>query len=212
MEEQFWHERWQSNATAFHEGRPNELLQRHLPALGLPQGARILVPLCGKSRDLHWLLAQGYRVAGVELSRLAVEQLFAELGTTPRIATDGALARWEADGLVLHVGNLFALDPAALGTVDAIYDRAALVALPEPMRRDYAAHLVALAPGAPQLLISFEYDQALLAGPPFAVTEAEITRLYGASHHVACLERRAVPGGLKGICPAEEAAWLLTPR
>ena len=83
MEEKFWHDRWQNNQIPFHKVEVNPLLVRNLPALELASGARVFVPLCGKSLDVHWLLAQGYRVAGAELSRIAVEQLFAELGVIP---------------------------------------------------------------------------------------------------------------------------------
>jgi len=211
MEADFWHERWQNNQIGFHEGAPNTLLTAHFAALGVPAGATVFVPLCGKTNDLAWLRAQGYRVVGAELSRLAVEQFFAEQGLTPTITPAGKFERFESEGVTILVGDLFGLDRTMLGPVDAIYDRAALVALPEPMRNRYAPHLLALTGSAPQLLVTFEYDQSRATPPPHSVPETEVRRHYGTAYRVELAERRDVPGGLKGICPAEESAWLLEP-
>jgi thiopurine S-methyltransferase len=212
MEQDFWHARWQNNQIGFHEGTPNALLVAHFVALGVPAGGRIFVPLCGKSQDMLWLRAQGYTVVGAELSRLAVEQFFAELGLTPAVTPAGRLERFEADGIVLLVGDIFDLDPGVLGAVNAIYDRAALVALPALLRERYAAHLAKLTNAAPQLLVTFEYDQTRQAGPPFSVSEEEVRRHYGATYSLARAETRDVLGGLKGTCPAQESAWLMKKR
>lgn len=209
MEHGFWHARWAEGRIGFHEGTANALLKRHLGALQLGSGQRVFLPLCGKTRDIGWLLEQRFRVAGAELSRTAVEQLFDELGQTPEITQAGPLERFAASGAEIFVGDIFDLEAAMLGPVDAVFDRAALVALPEDMRARYAAHLEALTRAAPQLLITFEYDQSALSGPPFNVSAEEVQRLYGDSLPPHLLERVEVPGGLKGRCTAQEAAWLL---
>ncbi|MFK8250463.1 thiopurine S-methyltransferase [Ancylobacter terrae] len=212
MDQDFWHEKWNSNQIGFHEAKPNPLLVENLPALGLAPGARLFLPLCGKSLDIGWLLAQGHRVAGAELSRLAIEQLFAELGVEPQITAAGPLERFEAGPLTVFVGDIFDLDRATLGPVDAVYDRAALVALPDGLRARYADHLVALTGAAPQLLVTFEYDQAVMPGPPFSVDADEVRRRYERAYDLALVTAQEVPGGLKGVCPAREAVWRLTPR
>ena len=212
MEEQFWQQRWTDNEIGFHQPKANPLLVRNLPALGLAAGARVFVPLCGKSLDLHWLLAQGYRVAGAELTLMAVQQLFAELGVTPQINKAGELMRYEAGAITVFQGSIFDLTQELLGPVDAVYDRAALVALPKPMREEYASHVPAITRNAPQLLVCFEYDQACVNGPPFSVVEAEVRQRYEGTYAVSLLERVDVQGGLKGTCPATEAAWHLAAR
>ena len=73
MHANYWHERWDENRIGFHNAEAHVMLVRHFAALGLVKGARVFVPLCGKSRDIGWLLAQGCRVAGAELSRVAIE-------------------------------------------------------------------------------------------------------------------------------------------
>lgn len=211
MDPDFWRTRWENNQIGFHEGEPNSLLKTHFARLSLTEGARVFVPLCGKTRDIHWLLGQGLAVVGAELSQIAVEQLFDELGIAPEITFEGALVRYSAPSIDIFLGDVFALTRAALGAVDAVYDRAALVALPAEMRTRYAAHLVDITSGARQLLICFLYDQSLAAGPPFAVDDAEVARLYGGSYRMTLVEDIEVPGGLKGKVDAREHAWLLEP-
>jgi thiopurine S-methyltransferase len=212
MDQDFWLARWQNNQIGFHEGAPNSLLVAHLATLGVPAGGRIFVPLCGKSNDMHWLRAQGLLVVGAELSRLAVEQLFAELGLTPLVSQAGRLERFEAEDVTIFVGDVFDLDRDTLGAVDAIYDRAALVALPAPLREQYATHLIELTRAAPQLLVTFEYEQARCPGPPFSVLEAEVRAHYGATYRLHRAAVRDVPGGIKAVCPAQESVWIINER
>ena len=177
--------------------------------LALAPGATVFLPLCGKSLDIHWLLAQGYSVVGAELSEMAVQELFAELGLTPSVSSVGNLQLYRAEQLQVFVGDIFQLSKHTLGPVAAIYDRAALVALPDAMRQRYAQHLITISQIAPQLVICFEYDQALLAGPPFSVDSLEMHKLYSKVYSLNCLEKLDVPGGLKRKCQASEVAWLL---
>lgn len=212
MEREFWHGKWERGEIAFHEGAPNAQLRHYLPALKLRKGARVFLPLCGKTRDIHFLLEQGFEIVGAELSRLAIEQLFAELGLTPAITAEGPLERFAAGRLTVFVGDIFDLDSRRLGEVDAVYDRAALVALPEPMRERYARHLVHMTSAAPQLLVTFDYAPGLTAGPPFAVTDSEVRRHYGAAYHVHELGRHELKDGLRGQKPVFEAVNLLERR
>ena len=212
MDETFWHAKWRHNEIGFHEPCPNPLLTDNIAALHLPTGARVFVPLCGKTRDIHWLLERGYQVAGIELSPIAVTQLFSELDLTPRISATGPLQRFEAAGLCVFVGNIFSLTRAELGPVDAVYDRAALIALPAPVRADYAAHLVSITRAAPELVVCMEYDQSRRAGPPFCVDEQALRQYYGHVFDLRRVDHKAIPGGLKGMCPASESVWVMQPR
>lgn len=208
MQPDFWHERWATNQIAFHEAAVHPLLERHLGELCVPSGGRVFLPMCGKTVDIDWLRDRGCRVAGAELSPLAVGQLFERLRLEPTITRAGKLECWSAEGIDVFVGDLFGLTPAQLGHVDAVYDRAALIALPSTMRRAYAVHLHALATGARQLLITLTYDAGAASGPPFSVEDAEVPLLYPQAS-AAVLERRDVPGGLRGRIPAVETAWQL---
>ncbi|PKO84607.1 MAG: thiopurine S-methyltransferase [Betaproteobacteria bacterium HGW-Betaproteobacteria-11] len=189
MDADFWHQRWAKNEIGFHRSEHHPSLIRFWPTLGVPEGAPVFVPLCGKSRDLLWLRAAGHEVIGVELSPLAVESFFAENGIPARVGRDGAFDVYRGGGFTLYCGDFFALEPALLAGVHGVYDRAALVALPPALRRDYAAHLVRLLPPATQtLLVSFEYPQEEMDGPPFSVGEDEIRTLFAP---VAAIEHLA---------------------
>ncbi|MET0291457.1 MAG: thiopurine S-methyltransferase [Steroidobacteraceae bacterium] len=211
MKSEFWHDRWTTNQIGFHEPEAHPLLTGHIDALALPPASRVFLPLCGMTVDIDWLLSRGYRVAGAELSELAAQRLFERLRVTPVVTQVGTLRRFSAPNLDLFVGDIFELSPQMLGPIDAVYDRAALIALPAEMRQRYVPHVVSLTNGRPQLVIGLGYDQALMNGPPFAVGADEVRRLYteAGGPPPELLVTREVPGGLKGRLPATEQAWLI---
>lgn len=209
MEASFWHDRWNANEIGFHQPKPNALLERNFAVLALPKGSRIFLPLCGKTLDIGWLLANGYRVAGAELSENAVKQLFEELGVTPDITPTGKLTRYSVPDIDIFVGDIFELSADLLGTVDAVYDRAALIALPDEMRRRYAGHLREITGTVSQLLITIEYDQRKMPGPPFSVDGETLKSLYNGSYRITSLEEKEIRGGFKGQIPASEVVWHL---
>jgi thiopurine S-methyltransferase len=209
IDAQFWHEKWEQKDIAFHQSKAHPLMVEHFGVLGLAPGSRVFVPLCGKTLDIAWLLGQGFHVAGAELSKIAIEELFADLGVKPTTSKVGKLEKYSADKIDIFVGDIFDLTAAILGPVDAVYDRAALVAFPEELRGRYAAHMVEITNKVPQFLISFEYDQKLLQPPPFSVNPAEVKRHYEGAYSLKLLADESVRGGLKGKCPAQEQVWLL---
>ena len=168
MDTDFWLQRWQDGQTGFHQDEVMPLLQKHWPALQLPAHARVLVPLCGKTLDLHWLAAQGHRVLGVEISPLAVTQFFDDAGLQPQRHTSRAGEHCIAGPIEIICGDAFTLDASVLGDCTAVYDRAALVALPAALRQRYLETVYARLPaGCRGLLITLDYPQAEKAGPPF---------------------------------------------
>tara|TARA_Y200000002_G_C22663517_1_gene656894 strand:- start:917 stop:1570 length:654 start_codon:yes stop_codon:yes gene_type:complete len=214
MEHSFWHSKWQKNEIGFHETKGNALLVKYASFLLGEETSeaflkRIFVPLCGKTRDIGWLLSQGCNVVGAELSELAVIQLFEELDVEPTITTTSNGKIYAKDSLTIYVGDIFKLTPTDLGEVTGIYDRAALVALPSPLREQYAAHLMAITQCAPQLIISFEYDQNEMAGPPFSVNEDTVSSLYSDNYTINRLERSVLKGGLKGKVEADNLVFAL---
>jgi len=209
MEAEFWHERWEKNEIAFHQSEGNPLMVKYFDRLGLPEDARVFVPLCGKTGDIGWLLSNGFRVVGAELNEMAIEHLFQDLGVEPDITEEAPFRRYSAHGIDILVGDFFELPADRLGAVDAVYDRAALVALPDDMRRRYAGHLMTVTGTAPQLLITYVYDQSLLPGPPFSVSDAQVEQYYSDRYELTRLEGVEIEGGLKGKCAAVETVWLL---
>jgi thiopurine S-methyltransferase len=176
MDAAFWTARWSENQIGFHEGRPNAFLERHAGRLG--ERRHVLVPLCGKSEDLAFLAARGHTVTGVELVEDAVRAFFDEHHVVPTVQR-GTHATYTAGAITILAGDFFAVTPALAGPINAIYDRAALVALPPETRPRYADHVRMLVPvGSPGLVVTFEYPQDRMSGPPFAVFESELRALY----------------------------------
>ncbi|EIJ42071.1 thiopurine S-methyltransferase, Se/Te detoxification family [Beggiatoa alba B18LD] len=179
MEAQFWHERWEKNQIGFHQTDINVHLQNYWQSLNLPKGSLVFVPLCGKSSDMIWLLEQGYRVLGIELNKIAIRDFFTENNLTPNISTYKNLTCWSMDEIAILCGDFFHLTPEDVQHCTAIYDRASLIALPPAMRIDYVSHITKLFPAQTKaLLITFEYPQAEMQGPPFSVTTDEVQQLY----------------------------------
>lgn len=209
MDPHFWHRKWKSNEIAFHANEENPFLVKYHNKLSLKKGSRVFLPLCGKTLDIQWLLSNGYHVVGAELSEIAIEQLFTELGLQPTIDTLEKLKHYSANNIDIFVGDIFDVSANILNHIDAIYDRAALVALPTEMRNRYSMHLMEITQQASQLLISYEYDQNLQEGPPFSVSNEEIKQHYQKNYDVILLESIDVIGGLKGKCAAKENIWFL---
>lgn len=194
MEADFWHKRWESNLTGFHLDEVNPNLKANWDSLNLKDGARVFVPLCGKSLDLIWLAAQGYQVVGIELSPLAVEAFFTENKLTAEHEKKGGMDLWQSENISLFCGDFFDLTTDILGPVDAVYDRASLIALPPAMRQEYAAKLTDITQSAPKLLVTLEYEQSKMDGPPFSVSEDEVKALYQANYRIKQLSAQDVLG------------------
>jgi thiopurine S-methyltransferase len=217
MNPEFWHRRWERGETAWHQDEIDRHLRALWPQLGLAAKSRIFVPLCGKSLDMLWLAGQGHRVLGIELSRLAVETFFAENGLTPKVTEEPPFRHYRADEIELLCGDFFDLESRHLADVAAVYDRAALIALPQELRARYAARLDVLLPAqVPRLLIALEYDQAQMAGPPFAVHPDEVEALFSSRHRIALLAELDVLEEsprlrARGVSAIKEHAYLLKP-
>jgi len=213
MESDFWLARWREGKIAFHEAEPNTFLTSHAPRLGAPK-KRVLVPLCGKSRDLAHLAALGHEVIGVELSPIAGESFFSESTITPEHGRRGPFETFAAGGVTIFVGDIFEATPEILGPLDAAYDRAAIVALPSDLQQRYADHVLSLLPaGAPILLVTFNYDTSKMEPPPFSVPDERVDTLFGARCSIERLDSRPVTDRPRFVeAGAIETAWQLTVR
>lgn len=215
MDYEFWHERWRTRQIGFHQSSPHPFLERWWPALGVPAGERVYVPLCGKSLDMIWLGVRGHPVVGSELSSIAIQEFFGERGPAASMP-HGPFRRHVSGACEILEGDALLLTPELLGSVQAAYDRAALVALPPEMRKSYASRFAELLPaGSRTLLIAFEYAQHLREGPPFSVEPDEITTLYGGNFAIRELERIDIIGespkfAEQGIESLHDVAYCLT--
>ncbi|MEH6386516.1 MAG: thiopurine S-methyltransferase [Pseudomonas profundi] len=192
MEADFWHERWERGETGFHKADINPLLSRWWPSLELAAGSAVWVPLCGKSLDMIWLAERGHRVIGVELSRTALEAFAEEAGISLQWQACGQFSEAQAHPYRFYCGDYFALSEEHVASVAGVYDRAALIALPEPMRADYVEHMRRILPaGWKMLLVTLDYPQHERPGPPFAVSDNEVRRLF-AGCSISLLEDQSV--------------------
>lgn len=179
MDNQFWIDRWSRKEIGFHQRGINGYLQRYWPSLTVPSAASVFVPLCGKSLDMHWLHERGHSVIGVEVAREAVVDFFKEWEVDAQVTQSGRFERWHAGRITLLCGDFFDLTPADLADVRAVFDRAALIALPPSLRQAYAKKMLeVLPPGTEMLLVTADYPQQEMSGPPFAVTDAEVRKLF----------------------------------
>jgi thiopurine S-methyltransferase len=214
----YWFERWREGRTGWHNDQPTQLLLKHWPALEIPPRAHVLVPLCGKSPDLLWLAAQECLVTGVELSPLAVEQFFAENQLTERTRDEADGKHWTAQSIEIINGDIFDLRADTLADIAAVYDRAALIALPPPMRERYVSEVYGKLPrGCHGLLITMDYPPLEMDGPPFSVDDEEVHRLFDPAWDVDLLERQAVlssqsPFSERGVTTLHRSAYKLFKR
>lgn len=218
MQPDFWITRWQRGETGFHLQDVNPWLRAHVNALQLRAGSHVFVPLCGKSHDLRFLADRGAKVSGIELSPIAVEGFFAEQGMTPVRTSVNGMTLYATENIRLFCGDFFQLTPGMLGSVDAVFDRASLVALPPETRPAYAAHLASLLPsGARDLLVAFDYPQDEMQGPPFSVPQPEIRSLFGSCFDIAPLGRADILDAeprfrARGLTRLTETCWILLRR
>jgi thiopurine S-methyltransferase len=212
----FWHDRWRIGKIGFHQAAVDSNLEEYWPQLALNPDSRVFVPLCGKTLDMIWLRDRGHSVTGVEISTMALESFFMEQGVLATRLTAGKFDVYQADRLRLLQGDFFALTAERLGTVDAVYDRAALISWAPELRDAYVAQMTALtAPGTQTLLITVDYPQQQMPGPPFSLPDSEVHRLYSPHHEIQLLDRRDIlPKETRfqtlGVTQLHEASYRLT--
>lgn len=179
MEKKFWLEKWDKNEIGFHQKNINPFLIKHFSNLS---PCTFFVPLCGKSTDMLWLIEQGHQVVGVELSPLACRAFFEENKIIYEVKTEGDFTVFISEKVTLWCGDFFQLPPLTLGKIDKIYDRASLIALPSELLKKYAQtmiNLISIQKNKVQMLIiSLEYDQTKIPGPPFSISFKEVESLY----------------------------------
>lgn len=221
MESKFWQQRWQEGRIGFHKSDVNPELIKYFSNIALPAGSRVLVPLCGKSVDMVWLACAGYDVVGIELVESAVQAFFAEQNIMPTIteftstADKSILKRYQGQlagqTITLWAADIFALSAIDIDAINAIYDRAALIALPANMRADYSRHIVKLSNNAPQLLITLNYDQNKKDGPPFSITQQQLHQYYSADYKIVELASKSSTLNATSEILVTEHVWLLKP-
>lgn len=194
MEAEFWIQAWQEGRTGFHQAKYNDKLTRYLSSMISGEDQCVFVPLCGKTKDMLWLAQQGLRVYGVELYEKAVKDFFSENHLpSPRVLRTGVFTDYAVDNITISVGDAFMYK--TVKPFDLIYDRASLVALPARMRSSYATLILSLLKnGGKYLLLTYEYDEMEMQGPPFSVPDKEVRELFGSKLQIKLLETSRISG------------------
>lgn len=193
VDNQHWLDRWKENRIGFHETAVNRHLQKFLPQFQLSPGATLFLPLCGKAQDIAWLSNQGYTVIGIELSQIAVEAFFEEQGLEYQRATGDRFVTYQSGNITLLQGNFYDLRAEDLEHCVLVYDRAALIAIESPDRPRYYEHMASILPAeAEMLLITLEYDQSEMTGPPFSVPADEVYQHYAGAFTINPLETASI--------------------
>lgn len=189
VDNQHWLDRWKENRIGFHEPAINQHLQQYLTRFDLPAGACVFLPLCGKALDIAWLAAQGYEVIGIELSSLAIEAFFEENQLDYERVDSDRFGVYRSGNICLLQGDFFDLSSDDLGACSLVYDRAALIAMAAHLRPRYCEHMLSIIPASSNmLLITLEYDQTAMQGPPFAVLTEEVKQYYSEVFSINLLE------------------------
>lgn len=218
MDPGFWQQRWREGRIGFHQASVTPLLEQYWDAIQVPAGARVLVPLAGKSLDMPWLASRGYRVLGVELSPIAVRQFFDEHQLQPTRHESPSGVHHVAGDIEIIEGDVFALDPGIVAGCAGVYDRAALIALPPDLRDRYTREVYGrLPPGCRGLLVTLDFPPQEKAGPPFPVADDEVRTRFDTGWSAALLERRDIlatqPGFVaEGVSALHTSAWSLRRR
>ncbi len=210
MDAEFWHKLWDSNEIGFHNKDVNELFLNNFSKLNFKKNSRVFIPLCGKTVDIKWLLDNSYSVVAIELNENAIKELFSSLQLETSIKKMGSLTLYSAKNIDIFVGDIFELNQSILGKVDIIYDRGAIVALPTTMRQEYTSLLVNITQNTPQLIISYEYDQNLMEGPPFSVKESQLKEYYSDFYNLELME--SIKPKVFTTLDISETVWLLNPK
>ena len=184
-----WESRWQEDRIGFHRKEVNPYLVRFSDELLYQNPDRVFVPLCGKTLDLYWLTTKTKKVIGVELVSKAVQDFFTENNIDYSIQQDETLQKFSSKSIDLYLGDFFDLNPEQTSSFKAIYDRASIVAIEKPERKDYVEHLISfLDPAGRILLITLEFNQNQMEGPPYSVPAEEIESLFASFGSLKMLE------------------------
>ena len=217
MNPEFWQERWQNKRIGFNQPEVNPLLIKYFSTLDLLASSRVFVPLCGKSIDMLWLIDQGYDVVGIELVESAVQEFFIEQDISYTIKAHGENPNIKCykgqllgQTIELWVADIFTLNSDDIGHIDAVYDRAALIAMPAELRTQYSQQVIDLSQNAAQLLLTLNYDQNERAGPPFSISREQIEQYYSAHYHIHKLEGKASVLNAAPEMAVTEHVWLLS--
>jgi len=191
-----WETQWQKGDVSFHLPEVNpKLLDNMDELIGCEKSGEkvcrdILVPLCGKSKDLVHLHGLGHNVVGCEGVEQACTEFFSEnnieFTRTPLEGIDGSLFSSSDGRLRLFQCDFLALTPEVVGTkIDAVWDIQSLVSINPRDRKQYVRTLRSLlADDFRYLLVTIEYEPFAHLGRPHSISYNAVKELFGSFSNV----------------------------
>ena len=174
-----WLKFWENNETNWHGDNVTQELIEYFELFELEPRDKVFVPLCGKSLDMLYIMNQGFSVIGVEISEIGVRQFFNENNLTYKITKVDDFDLYSTENLEIYCGDFFALTSKHLNKVKSVFDRKSLIALEPEVRQKYVKHLNdIISVGARILLVTLQYPQHQMSGPPFSVDKSEVESLF----------------------------------
>ena len=135
-----------------------------------------------------WLAEQGHSVVGLEMVQQAVETFFIENNLKFDCVNSGKHRKYSSQPFTIFQGDVFDLAVKKI-QADAWYDRAALIAIDPSRREDYVNQIrQQTKQNAVGMLITFAYPQGQMQGPPFALQDDDVKRLFSDGFELECLE------------------------
>ncbi|CAL8110762.1 unnamed protein product [Orchesella dallaii] len=157
---------------------------------------KFFVPLCGKTKDIPFLLKLGFEVFAVEAIDSVVQELINENNLELTFDEKRSIYHDKDEQLKIYCGDLFKCPIEEYGPFDCIWDRASFIALDYSFRPSYIDMMKrSVGYGSENgvhnfryLLQSVTYDKSNFAGPPRCVDAADIKEFFGLWADVTVLE------------------------
>ncbi|KAL8583791.1 hypothetical protein ACOMHN_036426 [Nucella lapillus] len=184
LDNQGWIQRWNDRAIGFHIFATHPMLLKHVNVLEDGRSnLRILMPLCGKFWDMHWLAQRGHTVVGVEVAERAVHEFLKEYPYShtarPVPGVEGTLFQTHDKKIQIYCCDFFKITPEEVGVVDAVWDRGSMVSINVCDRPRYAQVMQSvMSKHCRYLLSALNYDETKYTGIPHHLGDEAIREVF----------------------------------
>jgi thiopurine S-methyltransferase len=180
-----WDWLWKNGGTPWVTESVHPLLSEYIDQLTLGRAnCRTFVPLCGNTIDLKWLVEQGHRVVGLEVSETAILQFFERCGWEQEVkqleGIENGKLYTACDGrLQIYQCDMFAVSKDILGSFNCVWDRGSLGAISPDTRKGYVEIISSIVADDGRILLEVIEHEGTgnFHGPPYSLKEQDIANL-----------------------------------
>ncbi|MRX28461.1 thiopurine S-methyltransferase [Kangiella sp. HZ709] len=177
MDYHFWDTCWQRASQPFHLSEAHPFLRRYLYLLDNKE--KLLLPLSGKSVDPIFLAQNNIHSTSIEFNPSAIDNFIIDSELSFKRKTFEQKKCYDFGDFDIWLADFFDIETKDIGKFSQVFDRAALVALPKELRDKYIKHLKSLLqPKATILMVTMDYEEGEMSGPPFYIAQNELTELF----------------------------------